>query len=437
MLSGGGPGSASTASTWTRAIFYSDSHDDLELLQRVGHPRPLNPKYEPGRDSRASRLAGAPLQRAAVSPAVLRFRPVGRGDGFAGPFRAGRPAHLGADRLAARSAQFRHLGMFADVSSALIGLNLVGQRRGEPLGSAPGRVRLQPPEQGRCRHHRASLLRRDIAGVGKKEIKQTRRLSAKPWSWPEPCSSTAKMPPAPSRRCKPLVDAMRNERKSVAIAPEGTRTVSPKLAPFKKGPFHLAIQAGVPVVPMVIHNAGDVAPKGDFVFRPATVEVDVLPPVDTSDWAAETIEEHVAEIRRMFQVKLGQEQKQAESPLVAEPQAPAPAAPPAAKPAVKKAVKKASRKKKPAKKAARKTAPARKKPARTEPAAAPESRPPDRQVQAPGKKVLKKKALKKRALKKKKVKIAPKKAAARKAPRKKPLRKKVLGKKQLTGDTGA
>jgi putative phosphoserine phosphatase/1-acylglycerol-3-phosphate O-acyltransferase len=231
---------------------------------------------------------------------------------------------------------------------------------------------------------------------------------------------------------QPLVDAMRNERKSVVIAPEGTRTVSPKLAPFKKGAFHLAIQAGVPVVPIVIHNAGDVAPKGDFVFRPATVEVDVLPPVDTSDWAAETIEEHVAEIRRMFQVKLGQEQKQAESPLVAEPQAPAPAAPPAAKPAVKKA----SRKKKPAKKAARKKAPARKKPARTEPAATPESRPPDRQVQAPGKKVLKKKALKKRAPRKK-VKVAPKKAAARKAPRKKPLRKKVLGKKPLTGDTGA
>jgi putative phosphoserine phosphatase/1-acylglycerol-3-phosphate O-acyltransferase len=227
---------------------------------------------------------------------------------------------------------------------------------------------------------------------------------------------------------QPLVDAMRNERKSVVIAPEGTRTISPKLAPFKKGAFHLAIQAGVPVVPIVIHNAGDVAPKGDFVFRPATVEVDVLPPVDTSDWAAETIEEHVAEIRRMFQVKLGQEQKQAESPLVAEPQAPAPAAPPA--------VKKASRKKKPAKKAARKKAPARKKPARTEPAATPESRPPDRQVQAPGKKVLKKKALKKRAPRKK-VKVAPKKAAARKAPRKKPLRKKVLGKKPLTGDTGA
>jgi putative phosphoserine phosphatase/1-acylglycerol-3-phosphate O-acyltransferase len=78
------------------------------------------------------------------------------------------------------------------------------------------------------------------------------------------------------------------------------------LAPFKKGAFHLAMQAGVPIVPIVIHNAGDVAPKGDFVFRPATVEVDVLPPVDTSHWRAETINEHVRDIRNMFARTLGQ-----------------------------------------------------------------------------------------------------------------------------------
>ena len=59
-------------------------------------------------------------------------------------------------------------------------------------------------------------------------------------------------------------------------------------------------------MPVVIHNSGDVAPKGDFVFRPATVEVDVLPPVDTSDWRRESIEEHVAEIRGMFLEALGQ-----------------------------------------------------------------------------------------------------------------------------------
>mgnify|MGYP000184536611 CR=1 FL=1 len=96
---------------------------------------------------------------------------------------------------------------------------------------------------------------------------------------------------------KPLVNVLQEEKKSVIMAPEGTRTVSPRLAPFKKGAFHLAMQAGVPMVPIVLHDAIDIAPKGVFVYRPGQVTVEVLPPVDTSDWTAATIDEHVAEVR--------------------------------------------------------------------------------------------------------------------------------------------
>ncbi len=105
---------------------------------------------------------------------------------------------------------------------------------------------------------------------------------------------------------KPLVDMIKNEGMSVCIAPEGTRTVSPKLTNFKKGPFHLAMQAGVPMVPIVIHNALDFLPKGDLFVRPATVQVTVLPPVDTSAWRVQTIEKHVADVRGMFLKTLGQ-----------------------------------------------------------------------------------------------------------------------------------
>jgi putative phosphoserine phosphatase/1-acylglycerol-3-phosphate O-acyltransferase len=52
------------------------------------------------------------------------------------------------------------------------------------------------------------------------------------------------------------------------------------------------MQAGVPIVPIVIHNSGDVQPKGDLLFHPGTVHVDVLPPVDTSKWSAESIDQH-------------------------------------------------------------------------------------------------------------------------------------------------
>jgi putative phosphoserine phosphatase/1-acylglycerol-3-phosphate O-acyltransferase len=130
----------------------------------------------------------------------------------------------------------------------------------------------------------AKLLRRDMAGVGKQEIKKM-PVIGKVLEMGGVVMIDRKNAASAIEAMQPLVDAMRNEGRSVALAPEGTRTVSPLSGPFKKGAFHLAMQAGVPMVPVVIHNAGDVAPKGDFVFRPATVEVDVLPPVDTSDWS--------------------------------------------------------------------------------------------------------------------------------------------------------
>ena len=69
------------------------------------------------------------------------------------------------------------------------------------------------------------------------------------------------------------------------------------------------MQAGVPIVPIVIHNALDVAPKGEFVFRSATVDVEVLPPVDTSDWSLDTLDEHVNDVRNLFLRTLGQPEK--------------------------------------------------------------------------------------------------------------------------------
>jgi putative phosphoserine phosphatase/1-acylglycerol-3-phosphate O-acyltransferase len=409
-----------------QSFFYSDSDDDIELLERVGNPQPLNPN---ARLTEISERHGWPVRRfkSRGQPGVFDFlRSVAATASLVPSALAGLPiwALTGSQREARNFAT----SLFADVSSALIGLNLV-IRGEENLWSRRPAVFVFNHQSKADVVIIARLLRRDFAGVGKQEIKnsliigKTLELAGTVFIDRENAASAIEA-------MKPLVDAMRNERKSVVIAPEGTRSVSPKLAPFKKGAFHLAIQAGVPVVPIVIHNAGDVAPKGDFVFRPATVEVDVLPPVDTSDWRAETIEAHVAEIRRLFQVKLGQEQKQAAMPVAAEPQAPVTAAPsPGRAP-----VKKASRKKKPGKKGPRTIAPAAKAPDKaTVDVAAGTPRKSD------GKKVLKKKALKKKAVRKtvKKAQAAPGKPRPRKPPRKKPLRKKVLTKKPLTGDSSA
>ena len=99
----------------------------------------------------------------------------------------------------------------------------------------------------------------------------------------------------------PAVNRLREDGISLAIAPEGTRSATPRLGPFKKGAFHIAMQAQVPMVPIVIRNAGEVMVRGAQTLRSGTVDVCVLPPVDTSAWTTETIDTHVADVRGMFQ----------------------------------------------------------------------------------------------------------------------------------------
>ncbi len=183
----------------------------------------------------------------------------------------------------------------------------------------------------------AKLIRRDMGGVGKKEIKDIPILG-KLMEWGGTVFVDRADGKSAIKAMEPLVDAIRKEGKSICIAPEGTRSLTPKLEPFKKGAFHLAMQAGVPIVPIVIHNATDVAPKNEFVMRPATVRVTVLPPVDTSTWSVRTLNAHVRDVRNMFLRTLGQEEDAATPAATPEPGTKAAAARAAPKkPAAKKA----------------------------------------------------------------------------------------------------
>ena len=63
-----------------------------------------------------------------------------------------------------------------------------------------------------------------------------------------------------------LTSAIRNDGRSAAVFPEGTRSHSTTLGQFKKGAFLMALRAGVPIVPIVIHNSIDAQPKGETLF---------------------------------------------------------------------------------------------------------------------------------------------------------------------------
>ncbi len=69
---------------------------------------------------------------------------------------------------------------------------------------------------------------------------------------------------------------------SVVVFPEGTRGHAYPLRPFKKGPFVLAIAAGVPIVPIIVHGTIEIMPKGSLWVQPGTIDVHLLEPVSTS-----------------------------------------------------------------------------------------------------------------------------------------------------------
>jgi len=87
---------------------------------------------------------------------------------------------------------------------------------------------------------------------------------------------------------------------SVLIAPEGTRSVTPALGEFKKGAFHMAMQAGVPVVPIVIRNAGELMWRDAVTIRPGRVDVAVLPAIAVSAWTTAELTARVAEVRQLY-----------------------------------------------------------------------------------------------------------------------------------------
>jgi 1-acyl-sn-glycerol-3-phosphate acyltransferase len=105
-------------------------------------------------------------------------------------------------------------------------------------------------------------------------------------------------PEAARRTLDKLVKNLHRHELSVVMAPEGTRSPDGTMGPFKKGAFHLAMQAGVPVYPVVIAGAERVWPRKRLVPIPGgEVRLRCLGPVDVSQWSVDNLDEHVAELR--------------------------------------------------------------------------------------------------------------------------------------------
>ena len=101
-----------------------------------------------------------------------------------------------------------------------------------------------------------------------------------------------------------LTGFVTKNRLGIWIMPEGTRSKTGVLGRFKTGFVHLAIATGYSVVPIVIRGAKEVWPNGTWRLYPGEVEVEVLPPISTTDWRVETKRQHADDVRQQIEQAL-------------------------------------------------------------------------------------------------------------------------------------
>ena len=282
----------------SKSFFYTDSIDDYPLLEIVGKPIATNP------DNKLSQLAFE------NDWTILRFKentkkPLVNGlrTGLAAASlypSAVKGILKGTLSLSQKEGINTTIASIGDLGTKLAGLDINVKGKHNLVDYRPAVFTF---------NHQSSadffiilkLLRKDITGIAKKELELT------------PFGPIFKAMGAifiDRSNKKKALDSMKNAANvlktgtSVAIAPEGTRSGSKKLGKFKKGAFHLAMKAGVPIIPIVIKNAYMAMPKGSKIFKPTHIEVIVLDPVDTSEWKPKLIDTYIEEVRDLFMKEL-------------------------------------------------------------------------------------------------------------------------------------
>lgn len=259
--------------TLKNSWFYSDSSADLPLLKKVGHPVTVNASEKLqvyAADQHWPQLRfqsrGMPhlenvartLLVAESMVATTAFGAVSRRLGVA-------PKH-NANRIT------RLLG---DVSSGFAGLDF------EVEGYA--NLHREQPVIYVFNHQSlldalvlAHLLRKDVVALCKREMENSPVIG--PMLRQVDTIFVDRDDKDQGAVLKKALQTLSDGR-SLVIAPEGTRSTLGEIQPFKHGALLLAKRAGVPIVPIVLHNVKDALPKGALLLRPATIRVSVLEPI--------------------------------------------------------------------------------------------------------------------------------------------------------------
>ncbi len=274
---------------------YSNGAEDVPMLEAVGHPCALNPDRELVEIARQHKWPITELKKPPSTTPTDVVRSAAAIGVFASSVGAAATLGLvnGSRRMGANIAA--SAGSDLGLAAAGVRLNIVGEENAWKDRPA---VFLFNHQSQLDVFVLGAVLRRDFTGVAKKELEYS------PFFGPIGyLADVAYIDRSNSKKAQhqlePVVEALKSGR-SIAIAPEGTRSPTSRLLPFKKGPFHMAMQAHVPIVPIVMRNCGEIMAAHSFVIHPGTVDVAVLPPVSTKGWNKDNLDEHVKQIRDMY-----------------------------------------------------------------------------------------------------------------------------------------
>jgi putative phosphoserine phosphatase/1-acylglycerol-3-phosphate O-acyltransferase len=275
---------------------YANGNEDVPFLDAVGHPHPINPGSDLARHAaeRGWHVLQFRGKRSQFHPMSL-VRTTGVFGGFA--------AAVGAGTLVGVLTNDSRGGV--DLATSLFG-RLAGQL---------GNIQFDVIGEEHATHrpavffinHQSTLIdalvtsrivQRGFTVVAKAEVKQMpvlgQLLTMADVAFLDR-TDTSKAISA----MQPAVDRLRGGI-SIAISPEGTRSLSPKVGAFKKGGFHLARDAGVPIVPIVIRNAGEIMWRNAKVSQEGTLEIVVHEPLPTVDWTKADLDDWVPRTRQLY-----------------------------------------------------------------------------------------------------------------------------------------
>jgi 1-acyl-sn-glycerol-3-phosphate acyltransferase len=87
---------------------------------------------------------------------------------------------------------------------------------------------------------------------------------------------------------------------SVMIFPEGTRSLDGKIRSFKKGGFVMAVDAGVPIVPIVLKGTWTIMEKSSLKINTGEVSLNIEPPIATTDYTRENKDDLIKSVRAVI-----------------------------------------------------------------------------------------------------------------------------------------